>query len=113
MNKMIARLQAATSSARPVLLRVDYDAGHGGVGATRTQHVNLLTDQFSFLLWQLGDIDFQAEYPAQKSTKGILISKASCKICKLRMHVWSGDEMHAPFRMNSLDIPILMLCLEA
>jgi prolyl oligopeptidase len=59
MNKMTARLQAASSSGRPVLLRVDYDAGHGGIGATRTQHTNLLTDQFSFLLWQLGDPDFQ------------------------------------------------------
>jgi prolyl oligopeptidase len=28
MNKMTARLQAATSSGRPVLLRVDYDSGH-------------------------------------------------------------------------------------
>ena len=59
MNKMTARLQAATSSGKPVLLRVDYDAGHGGIGATRTQHTNLLTDQYSFLLWQLGDPDFQ------------------------------------------------------
>jgi prolyl oligopeptidase len=59
MNKMTARLQAASSSGRPVLLRVDYDAGHGGIGATRTQHTNLLTDQYSFLLWQLGDPDFQ------------------------------------------------------
>jgi prolyl oligopeptidase len=59
MNKMTARLQAATSSGRPVLLRVDYDAGHGGIGATRTQHTALLTDQFSYLLWQLGDPGFQ------------------------------------------------------
>ncbi|HXZ40979.1 MAG TPA: prolyl oligopeptidase family serine peptidase [Terriglobales bacterium] len=59
MSKMTARLQAATTSGKPVLLRVDYDAGHGGIGATKTQHTNLLTDQFSFLLWQLGDPDFQ------------------------------------------------------
>jgi prolyl oligopeptidase len=59
MNKMTARLQAATSSGKPVLLHVDYDAGHGGIGATRSQHTALLTDQFSFLLWQLGDPDFQ------------------------------------------------------
>jgi prolyl oligopeptidase len=72
MNKMTARLQAASSSGRPILLRVDYDAGHGGIGATRTQHTNLLTDQYSFLLWQLGDPDFQgapAETPAA-GTKG-------------------------------------------
>ena len=59
MDKMTARLQAATSSGKPVLLRVDYDAGHGGIGATRSQHTALLTDQFSFLMWQLGDPDFQ------------------------------------------------------
>ena len=71
MNKMTARLQAATSSGKPVLLRVDYDAGHGGIGATRSQHTALLTDQFSFLLWQLGDPDFQG--PKERSstaTKG-------------------------------------------
>ena len=58
MNKMTARLQAATSSGKPVLLRVDYDAGHGGIGATKSQHTTLLTDQYSFLLWQLGDPEF-------------------------------------------------------
>jgi prolyl oligopeptidase len=57
-TKMTARLQAATSSGKPVLLRMDYDAGHGGIGATKTQHTALLTDQYSFLLWQLGDPEF-------------------------------------------------------
>jgi prolyl oligopeptidase len=72
MNKMTARLQAATSSRKPVLLRVDYDAGHGGIGATRTQHTALLTDQFSFLLWQLGDPDFQGSLgkSSQSAAKG-------------------------------------------
>jgi len=59
MSKMTARLQSATASGKPVLLRVDYDAGHGGIGATRSQHTALLTDQYSFLLWQFGDPDFQ------------------------------------------------------
>lgn len=59
MGKMTARLQSATSSGKPVLLRVDYDAGHGGIGATRSQHTALVTDQYSFLLWQLGDAEFQ------------------------------------------------------
>jgi prolyl oligopeptidase len=36
MAKMTARLQAATSSNPPVLLRVDNDAGHG-IGASRRQ----------------------------------------------------------------------------
>jgi len=69
MNKMTARLQAASSSGKPVLLRVDYDAGHGGIDATRTQHTALLADQFSFLLWQLGDPEFQVEqHGPEKST---------------------------------------------
>lgn len=56
--KMAARLQAATSSGKPVLLRVDYEAGHG-VGSTKSQTQRLLADQWSFLLWQLGARDFQ------------------------------------------------------
>ena len=56
--KMTARLQAATSSKKPVLLRVDYDAGHG-MGSTRGQHDLEYADEMSFLLWQFGDPDFQ------------------------------------------------------
>ena len=59
MAKMTARLQAATSSRRPVLLRVDYDGGHGGIGATKAQRDELIADQQSFLLWQFGDPAFQ------------------------------------------------------
>lgn len=58
--KMAARLQAATSSNRPVLLRVDYNAGHG-IGSTRRQFVEELADIMSFLLWQFGDSEFQPE----------------------------------------------------
>ncbi len=56
--KMTARLQAATSSKKPVLLRVNYDAGHG-MGSTRAQHDLEYSDEMSFLLWQFGDPDFQ------------------------------------------------------
>jgi len=56
--KMAARLQAATSSKKPVLLRVDYDAGHG-MGSTRAQHDLEFADEMSFLLWQAGDPEFQ------------------------------------------------------
>jgi len=51
--KFAARLQAATSSGKPVLLRVDYDAGHGNLGASRAQTQSLITDEYAFLLWQL------------------------------------------------------------
>jgi prolyl oligopeptidase len=70
MNKMTARLQAATSSGKPVLLRVDYDAGHGGIGATKSQHTALLTDQYSFLLWQLGDPEFAVPGATPKEKSG-------------------------------------------
>jgi prolyl oligopeptidase len=56
--KLTARLQAATSSNRPVLLRVAYDAGHG-VGSTRAQMVAESANTYAFLLWQLGDPAFQ------------------------------------------------------
>ena len=56
--KMTARLQAATSSHKPILLRVDYDAGHG-MGSTRSQRELEYADEMSFLLWQDGDPEFQ------------------------------------------------------
>jgi prolyl oligopeptidase len=58
-GKMAARLQAATSSGKPILLRVDYAGGHGGIGGTEQQHQENLADFFSFLLGQLGASGFQ------------------------------------------------------
>src|SRR5206468_5714783 len=52
--KMTARLQAATSSGKPVLFRIDYDAGHG-IGSTKRQHQEQLADEWAFLLWQMHD----------------------------------------------------------
>ena len=49
--KMAARLQAATSSGRPILLRVDFDAGHG-MGSTRAQQDAEAADTYAFILWQ-------------------------------------------------------------
>ena len=56
--KMAARLQAATTSGRPVLLRLDFEAGHG-IGSTKEQRQNEWTDMFAFLLWQFGVPGFQ------------------------------------------------------
>jgi prolyl oligopeptidase len=56
--KMAARLQAATSSGKPILLRVDYDAGHG-LGSTKSQRDEQRADEFAFLFWQLGTPGFQ------------------------------------------------------
>jgi prolyl oligopeptidase len=58
--KMTARLQAATSSGKPVLLRVDYGGGHrGGSGAEQSRE--RLADSWSFLLWQFGVPEFQPQ----------------------------------------------------
>ena len=42
-GKMTARLQAATASGKPILLRVDFDAGHG-IDCTRHQQGEAAAD---------------------------------------------------------------------
>jgi len=49
--KMAARLQAASASGKPVLLRVDFDAGHG-MGSTRAQQDAESADTYAFILAQ-------------------------------------------------------------
>jgi len=56
--KMAARLQAATSSGKPILLRVEYAGGHG-IGASRLQREEEMADVDSFFLWQFGVAGFQ------------------------------------------------------
>jgi prolyl oligopeptidase len=57
-GKMAARLQAATTSGRPVLLLVDADAGHG-MGSTKEQRDRQIADQLAFLYWQIGRPGYQ------------------------------------------------------
>ncbi len=53
--KMAARLQRASSSRKPVLLRVEYDAGHGAsFGSTKSQIDAELADIMAFMFWQTG-----------------------------------------------------------
>jgi prolyl oligopeptidase len=47
--KMAARLQRATTSANPVLLRVTFDEGHG-IGSTKTQADEEAADVYAFVL---------------------------------------------------------------
>ena len=49
--KLAARVQAASASSNPVLLRVDFDAGHG-IGSTRAQNDALAADIYAFVLWR-------------------------------------------------------------
>ncbi|MFO0009162.1 MAG: prolyl oligopeptidase family serine peptidase, partial [Betaproteobacteria bacterium] len=55
-TKTAARLQAvaaAVPDSRPVLLRLDWQAGHG-VGDTKAQGQAERADVLAFLLWQFG-----------------------------------------------------------
>ena len=56
--KMAARVQKATTSGKPVLLRVDFQAGHG-LGSTRAQRDEEFGDIFAFILWQAGIAGYQ------------------------------------------------------
>ena len=56
--KFAARVQAATKSGKPVLLALDFAAGHG-IGNTREQRLNQAADMMSFILWQMNEPGFQ------------------------------------------------------
>jgi prolyl oligopeptidase len=58
-GKMAARLQAASSSGKPVLLRVDPGTGDNARRAENEE----LADIYSFVLWQMGDPSFQPPPP--------------------------------------------------
>ncbi|MFZ1102974.1 MAG: prolyl oligopeptidase family serine peptidase, partial [Hyphomicrobiaceae bacterium] len=49
--KMAARLQRATGSSNPVLLRVAFDEGHG-LGSTKSQLDSEAADVYAFVLWR-------------------------------------------------------------
>ena len=57
-TKTAARLLAASSSGKPVLLRLDYDSGHG-IGSTKAQTFDERADIFAFTLWQMGVAGFE------------------------------------------------------
>ena len=59
--KLAARLQAATSSGKAVLLRADADAP-----PSREARAQDLADLYSFLFWQLGDPKFQPTISTQQ-----------------------------------------------
>ena len=52
-RKMTARLQAATSSGLPILVRLSGDSGHG-MGTALTERIAQQSDVFAFLFDQLG-----------------------------------------------------------
>ena len=56
--KFASRLAALESTDRPVLLNLDYEAGHGQ-GSTREQSRRQMADIWAFMLWQFGEPGFQ------------------------------------------------------
>lgn len=56
--KFASRLATASASGKPVLLRLDYESGHGQ-GSTRAQLQERAADLYSFMLWQFGVPEFQ------------------------------------------------------
>ena len=60
-RKMAARLQAATSSKLPVLLRTNSSSGHG-IGSTLSEQIDEQADVYTFLFDQLG-VRYQPSNP--------------------------------------------------
>ena len=56
--KFAARLEADNASDKPILLWIDYEAGHGH-GDTKSKIFESLADVYSFALWQTGNPNFQ------------------------------------------------------
>ena len=56
--KAAARFQAATTSGKPILMRLDGQAGHG-VGSTAQQGFSKQADVYAFLLWQFGKTELK------------------------------------------------------
>ena len=59
-----ASVSAAQPGGRPVLMRLDVDAGHGVV-STRSQDIDERADVYAFLLWQMGVPGFQPDAPSR------------------------------------------------
>ncbi len=56
--KFASRLADAQKGQQPVLLRLDYDAGHGA-GSGSDQAMQRTADMQAFMLWQMGEVGFQ------------------------------------------------------
>jgi hypothetical protein len=89
---MIARLQSASTSGRPILPRVDFDEGHG-FGSSRPQRERLLADQFSFVLWQSGDAEFQPEKASRRA-----LTRARSRCC------WDYAWIAGSWEVDSVDV---------
>jgi prolyl oligopeptidase len=60
--EMAARLQAASSSGQPVMLRVDFEGGHHMLGVAKDDMASQFADTFAFALKAAGDPRFQPSH---------------------------------------------------
>lgn len=63
--KFAAKLMADNTSKNPILLKVDFDGGHG-IDKTKKKSYEDIADIFAFALWQLGHPEYQ---PGRNDTK--------------------------------------------
>jgi prolyl oligopeptidase len=56
-GKFVAAVQNASTSGRPVLMKINYDDGH--FTEEKTVTFKNFAGQYAFLLWQTGQKDFQ------------------------------------------------------
>ncbi|MDV2444467.1 prolyl oligopeptidase [Elizabethkingia anophelis] len=64
-TKFAAKLLSDAPSNNPILLKIDYEGGHGGNVSVAQQYENL-ADTFAFALWQTGHPDYQLKEKNQK-----------------------------------------------
>jgi prolyl oligopeptidase len=64
--KLAAALQAS-GTVRPILLRIDSEAGHG-VGSTKSQDDALFADMWAFVFWRAGLPDWQPRFSENRQT---------------------------------------------
>ncbi len=57
--EMAARLRAASTSGKPVRLRVDFEGGHHMMGAAKADEISQATDTYAFVLEHTGARAFQ------------------------------------------------------
>lgn len=118
-RKMTARLQAATASRRPILLRTSANTGHG-VGTALTERIQELTDVYAFLFERLG-VDYSlldrgplvgAVTPASARVKAKLARdgmEARLVLSKnplLTRRSYSGRKVSSTNRYNIVDFPL-------
>lgn len=64
-TKFAAKLIAYNASDNPILLKIDYEGGHGG-DIPLLQKYDNLADIFAFAFWQLGHPDYQPKEDTKK-----------------------------------------------